>query len=185
MAGGWLAIPSVDAVPTSGCLAGRRVPPSRAALASLLLEVVEPHVQVQSPSVPQPGQAVSPPFGTSRRGAASAISHPGPRHPQSLASSSLSQLQRFTLRATISSGDPSAVHSVLVQLLGSAVKVAATEEGFELEAEMEGESARDLNRSLLSALRRAHRRTRLRAEWTAAGRTERFFDYTLRSTRED
>jgi hypothetical protein len=42
---------------------------------------------------------------------------------------------------------------------------------------MRGESARDLNRALLSALRRLERRTRLRAEWTSGGTTERFFDY--------
>jgi hypothetical protein len=30
---------------------------------------------------------------------------------------------------------------------------------------------------LLSALRRVERRTRLRAEWTGNGETQRFFDY--------
>jgi len=48
---------------------------------------------------------------------------------------------------------------------------------------MTGPAARDLNRSLLSALRRAERRTRLRAEWTAGGMTERFFDYVPKGTR--
>jgi hypothetical protein len=42
---------------------------------------------------------------------------------------------------------------------------------------MEGESARELNRSLLSALRKVEKRTRLRAEWTSGETTERFLDY--------
>ncbi|MGH3152044.1 MAG: hypothetical protein ACRDOB_15155 [Streptosporangiaceae bacterium] len=47
---------------------------------------------------------------------------------------------------------------------------------------MDGQDARDVNRQLLSALRRAERRTRLRAEWTAEGITYRFFDYVPRAT---
>jgi len=53
--------------------------------------------------------------------------------------------------------------------------VKATDDGFE--AELTGGSARDLNRKLLSQMRKAERRTRLRAEWTSEGLTERFFDY--------
>ena len=34
-----------------------------------------------------------------------------------------------------------------------------------------------LNRTLLAQLRRVERKTRLRAEWTHAGLTERFFHY--------
>lgn len=52
-----------------------------------------------------------------------------------------------------------------------------------LEGEMEGTSARELNRSLLTELRKAERRTRLRGEWTFEGRTERFFDYVPKATR--
>jgi hypothetical protein len=40
--------------------------------------------------------------------------------------------------------------------------------GCHVEATMTGPAALDLNRSLLSALRQAERRSRLRAEWTAA-----------------
>jgi hypothetical protein len=47
---------------------------------------------------------------------------------------------------------------------------------------MEGENAKELNRSLLSELRRAERRTRLRAEWTCGETTERFFDYVLKKS---
>ena len=46
---------------------------------------------------------------------------------------------------------------------------------------MVGESAKDLNRQLLSALRRVEKKTRLRAEWKAKdGTVSRFFDYVLK-----
>jgi hypothetical protein len=48
---------------------------------------------------------------------------------------------------------------------------------------MEGSDARDVNRRLLPALRRAGKRTRPRAEWTAAGITYRFFDYVPKPQR--
>ena len=44
-------------------------------------------------------------------------------------------------------------------------------------------SACDANRELLSELRRVERKTRLRAEWTAGGSVERFFDYVPKGTR--
>ena len=48
-------------------------------------------------------------------------------------------------------------------------------------ADLAGASAKDLNRSLLSALRRAQKKTRLRAQWTARdGTIERYFDYVLK-----
>jgi hypothetical protein len=46
---------------------------------------------------------------------------------------------------------------------------------------MEGASARDSNRRFLSALRKAEKRTTLRAEWSSDdGTRERFFDYVLK-----
>jgi hypothetical protein len=60
--------------------------------------------------------------------------------------------------------------------------VTPTDEGLRVEAVLEGTSARDLNRMLLSALRRIDHRATLHADWTAAGITERFFDYTARGT---
>ena len=54
---------------------------------------------------------------------------------------------------------------------------------FVVEAEMEGASARELNRTFLSALRKVEKRTTLRAEWTSdEGTSERFFDYVLKKT---
>jgi hypothetical protein len=83
----------------------------------------------------------------------------------------------FKLSARISTASPSAVGTVLQQFLGGRGSVKPVEGGFEVKAELTGESARDLNRVLLSQMRRAERRTRLRAEWTVDGVTERFFDY--------
>jgi hypothetical protein len=62
--------------------------------------------------------------------------------------------------------------------------VKAADDGFEVEAELTGESARDLNRMLLSQMRKAERRTRLHTEWTADGVTERFFDYVPKGKKE-
>jgi hypothetical protein len=87
----------------------------------------------------------------------------------------------FSLVADVSSDDPAAIEPVLRQLISGSITPIAS--GFHIEATMTGATARDLNRSLLSALRRAERRTRLRAEWTAAGQTERFFDYVPKETR--
>jgi hypothetical protein len=83
----------------------------------------------------------------------------------------------FKLSARISSDNPSAIKTVLREFVGGKGSVKAIEEGFEIEAGLTGKSARDLNRTLLSQLRKAEHRTRLRAEWTSNGVTERFFDY--------
>jgi hypothetical protein len=54
---------------------------------------------------------------------------------------------------------------------------------FAVEAAMEGASERELNRTFLFALRKAEKRTTLRAEWTSDdGTSERFFDYVLKKT---
>ena len=82
----------------------------------------------------------------------------------------------------MSSSNPKAVKAVL----NDAIKRGTIKEAggdYVIEAEVEGESAKDLNRALLSALRRAEKRTRLRAEWTSDdGATQRFFDYVLKKT---
>jgi hypothetical protein len=53
--------------------------------------------------------------------------------------------------------------------------------GFLIEAEMEGASAKELNRTLLSALRKVEKRTTLRAEWTSGDTTERYDIYLTAS----
>ena len=90
--------------------------------------------------------------------------------------------KRFRLVAKVSSSSPSAVRPVLEKAVApGSVKEVKGE--FMVDAQMEGESAKDLNRTLLSALRRVEKKTRLRAEWTSDdGTTERFFDYVLKKT---
>jgi hypothetical protein len=88
----------------------------------------------------------------------------------------------FRLVADVSSDNPVKIRPVLEGIVGAAA-ITSIPGGFHVEAELAGESAQDLNRSLLSALRRAERRTRLRAEWTAGGVTERFFDYVPKGRR--
>jgi hypothetical protein len=78
----------------------------------------------------------------------------------------------FRLVAEVSSDDPSRLRAVLEEFIGGPVL-----------PEPRGYSARDLNRQLLTALRRVERRTRLRSAWTADGVTERFFDYASRGSR--
>jgi hypothetical protein len=87
----------------------------------------------------------------------------------------------FHLTAEVSSDSLTAIRPVLEHAVGGTV--TETPEGFHVDGWMEGIDARELNRDLLSALRRAERRTRLRSEWTADGVTHRFFDYVLKSTR--
>jgi len=85
----------------------------------------------------------------------------------------------FTLTARISTENPKAVKPVLEELV-SKESITATEEGFLVTATMQGETARELNKALLSTLRRVERKTRLRAEWKSSNTTERFFDYVAK-----
>ena len=88
------------------------------------------------------------------------------------------QAKNFKLEARVSSDSPALVKPILEKLITrGTVKPGGAPGEFLVEAEMSGASARDLNRSLLSALRTAEKKTRLRAEWTSAGVTEKFFDY--------
>jgi len=69
--------------------------------------------------------------------------------------------------------------------LGDAAIEAGRERGeFVVRREMEGGSAKDLNRALLVSPRRIEKRTRLRAEWTAEdGTVHKFFDYVLKKSK--
>jgi hypothetical protein len=87
--------------------------------------------------------------------------------------------QPFELAADVSSDDPKAVEPVLRAITG--LKVTPLADGFHIEGTMVGESARDLNRALLSALRRAERRTRIGSRWTLGDATFRFFDYVSKN----
>jgi len=82
----------------------------------------------------------------------------------------------YVLTANVSTENPRAIRPVLEDLIEHGT-VTPTSDGFEIKAKMVGESARDLNRTLLSALRKVEKKTRLRAEWAFGKNIERFFDY--------
>ena len=90
----------------------------------------------------------------------------------------------FRVSAQVSSDNLAAAKAVLDGLLPQgAVSESEGEGELLVEAELTGASAKELNRALLSALRRAERKTRLRAQWTSAeGITEHYFDYVLKKT---
>ena len=88
----------------------------------------------------------------------------------------------FMPKARVSRSDAQTIRRALEQLAAKGSVRKAAEE-FIVKAEMEGASAKELNRLLLSALRKVQRRTTLRAEWTSSDNTtERFFDYVLKKT---
>jgi hypothetical protein len=89
---------------------------------------------------------------------------------------------KLRLEARVSSDSPDAVRRFLVATFGT---TSVTRDGTDwvVRAEVDGASARDANRELLSELRRVERKTRLRAEWTAGGVVERFFDYVPKGPR--
>ena len=90
--------------------------------------------------------------------------------------------RNFKLKTRVSRSNARTIQHALEGLLAKgAVRKVGDE--FILEAEIEGTSAKELNRTLLSALRTVEKRTTLRAEWTSNGNTtERFFDYVLKKT---
>ncbi len=92
--------------------------------------------------------------------------------------------QHYSLRAHVSTESPDAIKPILDRLFTRG-SVSQTGDGreFLIEAEMDGPSARDLNRALLTELRRVEKRTRLRSEWTWRTTTERFFDYVPKGRR--
>jgi hypothetical protein len=106
-------------------------------------------------------------------------------HPSPLERTDLTK-RLFSLSARVSTDSPEAVEEALKTLVtkGSVRRGTGSNELL-VEAEVEGKTARDLNRALLSALRRAEKRTRLRAEWTSGNTTERFFDYVPKGIRKN
>jgi hypothetical protein len=89
---------------------------------------------------------------------------------------------RFRLQARVSSDRPDAVRPILLERFVPGAVTRSGEE-FVVEAELTGPDVKELNRALLSALRRAEKRTRLRARWTSDDGTEySFFDYVLKRT---
>ncbi len=105
----------------------------------------------------------------------------GERGASGVSCASMNRQRSYDLVADVSTASPQSVGALLDRLFPAGV--TATAAGFRIVARVDGDTARDLNRDLLSALRREERRTRLRAEWTSAGVTERFFDYVPKGTR--
>jgi hypothetical protein len=89
---------------------------------------------------------------------------------------------RFSVIAEVSSEDLAAIRPVLLHMIEGAA-VTSTADGLHVQGIMDGMDARDVNRRLLSALRQAEKKTRLRAEWSGGGYVHRFFDYVPKSTR--
>lgn len=89
---------------------------------------------------------------------------------------------RFSLVGDVSSDDLTAIRPVLTEIFGHEA-VTETQDGLHVEGVMDGADARDVNRRLLSALRRAEKRRRLRAEWAGGTRICWLFDYVPKSTR--
>ena len=90
--------------------------------------------------------------------------------------------QKFRLSARVSSESPAAIRAPLKEFVGKAGRFKMTDDGYEVQGTFEGETARDLNRTLLSALRRVVKKTQLRAEWTSGDQVEKYFDYALKGT---
>ncbi len=85
--------------------------------------------------------------------------------------------RKFRLRANVSSDNLSGIKPALERIVANKGTIRQTDQGFEVDAELEGESAQVLNRMILSELRRVEKRTRIRAEWTSGDTIEKFFDY--------
>ena len=88
---------------------------------------------------------------------------------------------KLRLKARVNRSDARTIRQALDQLATKG-SVRKADDEFIVEAQMEGASAKELNRTLLSALRKVEKRTTLRAEWTSGDKTERFFDYVLKKT---
>jgi hypothetical protein len=92
--------------------------------------------------------------------------------------------KKIKLTANVSTANPSAIKPLLERIVGGSGSIKPTCDGFDVNAEFKGESAKDLNRMLLSELRRVEKKTRLRAEWTSERTIEKYFDYVLKQTRK-
>jgi hypothetical protein len=92
--------------------------------------------------------------------------------------------KKLKLTANVSSVNPSAIKPVLERIIGDKGTIKPTTDGFDVNAEFKGETAKDINRTILSELRRAEEKTRLRAEWASDGTVEKYFDYVLKQTRK-
>ncbi|MGP8217055.1 MAG: hypothetical protein ACLQQ4_15915 [Bacteroidia bacterium] len=89
-------------------------------------------------------------------------------------------MNTFTLIAKVSTDNPKAIATELKKILAGA-SIKADGNDFIVQATLSGESTRELNRGLLSALRKVEKKTRLRAEWKSGNIVEKYFDYVPKS----
>ena len=82
----------------------------------------------------------------------------------------------YAFVADIGTQNPERIEPILVNFIG-VDGILRTDYGFRVRSTIEGPNARELNRKLLSLLRRVEQNARLEAEWTHNGTTERFVDY--------
>ena len=93
------------------------------------------------------------------------------------------QMEKFKLIAEISTDNPKKIEPILLDLIG-VDGILRIPNGFKITKTFAGQSARELNRSLLSNLRRVVKKTTMRSEWTHGKSVERFFDYVPKGIRE-
>jgi hypothetical protein len=85
----------------------------------------------------------------------------------------------FELKARINGSNDCAIRHALKQV-GADGEVESMRAGFAVSADIEGASAEELNKNLLSALRNFRRRTKVSAEWKSSnGIGETYFDHLL------
>jgi hypothetical protein len=89
--------------------------------------------------------------------------------------------KKFSLVGRVSTDNPDSINTAIQKAIPQGIIERTGADEFLVRAEFTGESARELNRSLLSELRRVEKKTRLRAVWTSGDITERFFDYVPKS----
>jgi tetrahydromethanopterin S-methyltransferase subunit A len=91
----------------------------------------------------------------------------------------------FKLVARIESEDIRAIEPIIKNFIGTNGSISSKDDEIVIEATVKGENAKDLNRRLLSEMRRVVKKTRLRSEWSSSGVTEKFFDYVSKGKRTD
>ena len=98
-------------------------------------------------------------------------------------------LYHFHLIGTVSSDNVGSIFPVLRDFLGEDAMIEAGGDAgepgshvgqFRVEADLQGGSSKELNRSLLSALRKVEKRTGLRSAWSCGGKVDQYFDYVLK-----
>jgi hypothetical protein len=99
----------------------------------------------------------------------------------------------YHLIAVVGTDNPNGVHSILRDFIAGKgiikeVEIKEMTHGkdgeFFVQADLEGETSKELNNKLLSALRKVESRTSLRSAWNSGKVTEHYFDYVLKKVTE-